>query len=105
MWRVRLQEDPVSAFLYRLGRTSARHPFRVLGLWLVAAIAVMALQGSAGGQFDNSQRVPGVESQHAADVLEERYPSQGGLAARVVLHADRGRLDAPAHASTVDAAR
>ena len=39
----------MSAFLYRLGRSSARHPFRVLGLWLVAAIAVMALQSSAGG--------------------------------------------------------
>ena len=36
----------MSAFLYRLGRSSARHPFRVLGLWLVAAIAVVALQGS-----------------------------------------------------------
>ena len=50
----------MSAFLYCLGRISARHPFRVLGLWLVAAVAVMALQGRAGGQFDNSERVPGV---------------------------------------------
>ena len=67
----------MSAFLYRLGRSSARHPFRVLGLWLVAAIAVMALQGSAGGQFDNSDRVPGVESQHAADVLTRPVPEPG----------------------------
>jgi RND superfamily putative drug exporter len=95
----------VSAFLYRLGRSSARHPFRVLGLWLVAAIAVMGLQGSAGGQFDNSQRVPGVESQHAADVLNDRFPSLGGLAARVVLHTDHGRLDDTAHTPTVEAAR
>ena len=48
----------MSAFLYRLGRSSARHPFRVLGLWLVAAVAIVALQGGAGGQFDNSERVP-----------------------------------------------
>ena len=27
--------------MHRLGRASARHPFRVLGLWLVAAIAVL----------------------------------------------------------------
>ena len=98
----RLQEDPVSAFLYRLGRSSARHPFRVLGLWLVAAIAVVALQGSAGGQFDNSERVPGVESQHAADVLNDRFPSQGGQSARIVLHTDDGRLDDADHAPTVD---
>ncbi len=95
----------MSAFLYRLGRTSARHPFRVLGLWLVAAIAVMALQGSAGGEFDNSERVPGVESQHAADVLNERFPSQGGLSARIVLHTDDGRLDDANHAATVEQTR
>jgi RND superfamily putative drug exporter len=95
----------VSAFLYRLGRTSARHPFRVLGLWLVAAIAVIALQGSAGGEFDNSERVPGVESQHAADVLSDRFASQGGLSARIVLHTDDGRLDDAEHVATVDQAR
>src|SRR5688500_4988399 len=91
--RATSQEDPVSAFLYRLGRTSARHPFRVIGIWLVAAVAVMALQGSAGGEFENSERVPGVESQHAADVLNDRFPSRGGMNARIVLHTDSGRLD------------
>ena len=95
----------MSAFLYRLGRISARHPFRVLGLWLVAAVAIMALQGAAGGQFDNSQRVPGVESQHAADVLDDRFPSQGGLAARIVLHTDNGRLDDTEHLPIVERAR
>ena len=62
----------MSALLYRLGRISARHPFRVLGLWVVAAIAVMALQGAAGGEFNDSERVPGVESQYAADVQAYR---------------------------------
>jgi RND superfamily putative drug exporter len=95
----------MSAFLFRLGRSSARHPFRVLGLWLVAAIAVVALQGRAGGVFDNSARVPGVESQHAADVLNNRFPSQGGQAARIVLHTDNGRLDDAAPASTIERAR
>jgi RND superfamily putative drug exporter len=95
----------VSAFLYRLGRSSARHPFRVLGLWLVAAVAVMALQGSAGGEFNDSERVPGVESQHAADVLTDRFPTQGGQSARIVLHTDKGRLDDAGHRATVAEAR
>src|SRR4029077_20127630 len=103
--RARFQEDPVSAFLYRLGRNSARHPFRVLGIWLLVAVAVIALQGSAGGKFDNSERVPGVESQHAADVLNDRFPSRGGQSARIVLHTDEGRLDDTVHATTVDQAR
>jgi len=95
----------VSTFLFRLGRSSARHPFRVLGLWLVAAIAVMILQSIAGGEFDDSERVPGVESQHAADVLTDRFPSQGGQSARIVLHTDDGRLDDAAHRSAVEQVR
>jgi len=77
----------------------------VLGLWLVAAIAVVGVQGSAGGEFDNSERVPGVESQHAADVLNDRFPSQGGVSARIVLHTDDGRLDDAQHMATVEQAR
>ncbi len=95
----------MSAFLYRLGRASARHPFRVLGAWLVAALAIVALHASLGSQFENSERVPGVESQHAADVLTDRFPTQGGQTARIVLHVDGGRLDDPAYAPTVDRAR
>ena len=77
----------MSAFLFRLGRTCARHPFRVLGAWLVAAFAVVSLRGSLGGEFNDSFRVPGVESQHAADILKHRFPSQGGQVARIVFHA------------------
>ena len=83
----------MSAFLYRLGRSCARHPFRVLGLWLVAAITVVSLQGQFGGRFENSFRVPGVESQRAADTLKEKFPSQSGKSARIVFHTTNGRVD------------
>jgi RND superfamily putative drug exporter len=95
----------VSALLYRLGRSSARHPFRVIGLWLVAAIAVVALQGAAGGQFDDSFRVPGVESQRAADILKDRFPSHAGQSTRIVVHIDDGRLDDADHRPTVERVR
>src|SRR4051794_585600 len=99
------QEGPMSAFLFKLGRSSARHPFRVLAVWLIAAVAVVALKGAAGGQFNDGMRVPGVESQHAADVLHDRFPSQGGQSARIVLHTNQGRLNDEAHATTVAHAR
>jgi putative drug exporter of the RND superfamily len=95
----------VSAFLYRLGRSCARHPFRVLGVWLVAAVAIVALQGQAGGRFDNSFRVPGVESQRAADVLAARFPSQSGKTARIVFHSTDGRLDDAARRVAIADAR
>jgi RND superfamily putative drug exporter len=83
----------MSAFLFRLGRSCARHPFRVLGLWLVAAVAVVTLQGAAGGHYDNSIRVPGVESQRAADTLRDRFLAQSGKTARIVFHTTDARLD------------
>ncbi|MCU1502421.1 MAG: hypothetical protein JWM12_1775 [Ilumatobacteraceae bacterium] len=95
----------MSALLYRLGRSSARHPFRVIGLWLVAAIAVVALQGAAGGQFDDSFRVPGVESQRAADILKDRFPSHAGQSTRIVVHIDDGRLDDADHRPTIERVR
>ena len=95
----------MSRFLYSLGRSSARHPFRVLGIWLVAAFAVVALQGSLGGQFNDGFRVPGVESQEAADILTARFPTQGGQTARIVFHTSDGRLDDASHRPTVEQAR
>jgi RND superfamily putative drug exporter len=95
----------VSAFLYRLGRSCARHPFRVLGIWLVAAVAVVSLQGAAGGKYDNRIRIPGVESQRAADVLTSRFPTQSGKTARIVFHTSDGRLDDPADKTAIEAAR
>ena len=95
----------MSAFLFRLGRRCARHPFRVIGIWLVAAVAIVAMQSTAGGQFNDSFRVPGVESQRALDVLKDRFPSQAGLSARIVFHVEDGRLDDANHKPTVEKAR
>ncbi len=95
----------MSAFLYRLGRTCARHPFRVLAIWLVAAIAVVTLQGQANGHYDNAIRIPGAESQRAADVLTSRFPAQSGKTARIVFHTNDGRLDDPTDRTAIERAR
>ena len=95
----------MSAFLFRLGRTCARYPFRVIGIWLVVAFVIVTVQNTAGGVFNDSFRVPGVESQRALDVLKNRFPSRAGLSARIVFHVDNGRLDDPVHKPTVAQAR
>src|SRR3954451_18380256 len=95
----------MSAFLYRLGRSCARHPFRVLGLWLVAAFTVVSLQGSVGGEFKDNFRIPGAESQQATDILTSRFPTQSGAGSRIVPHPDDGRLDAPSQEASIEQAR
>ena len=63
----------MSAFLYRLGRRCAAHPFRTLGVWLLIVLAVVAANGAAGGDFSDDFRLPGSESQRAKDDLEARF--------------------------------
>ncbi len=95
----------MSAFLFHLGRVCARHPFRVIGIWLVAAVAIVTVQNTAGGTFNDSFRVPGVESQRALDVLKAQFSSQAGQTARIVVHVGDGRLDDTGHKLTVEQVR
>ncbi|MCU1353960.1 MAG: hypothetical protein JWM05_3169 [Acidimicrobiales bacterium] len=90
----------MSGFLFRLGRTCARHPFRVLGLWLIAAVAIIAVSGQRGGTFNDSFRFPGSESQQASDALSARFPTQAGATGRVVFRSTT-RLDGPRHRTAI----
>ena len=74
----------MSNVLYRWGRAAARHPWRMIGAWLVLAIVVFSANASFGAGTSDDFRIPGIEAQEAADLLEERFPSEGGVAARVV---------------------
>ena len=88
--------SPPSTFLFRLGRRTARHPYRTLGVWLLIAVAVFSLNSSFGGEVANDFRVPGVEAQQARDLLEARFPTHAGASGQVVFHVPTGRLDEPA---------
>jgi RND superfamily putative drug exporter len=84
----------MTTFLFRLGRSSARHPWRVLLAW-VAVVAVMSgLAGAYGGTYQDDWDVPGARAQRGIDLLREHTPGAGNAGARVVVH-DRGdqRLD------------
>lgn len=83
----------MSEFLFRLGRRTARHPHRTLGVWVLIAGAVFSPNGLFGGEVANDFRVPGVEAQEAGDLLRERFPSQAGASGQVVFHVATGRLD------------
>ena len=82
----------MSRFLYRLGRSSARHPWRVLGVWLLFAVAVFSLKGAVGGGTTDDFALPGTETQAAIDLLEESFPTQSGASGQIVFHAEDGAL-------------
>lgn len=75
----------MSHLLYRLGSSAARHPWKVIGAWLVVAIAVVASSTAFGRTLEDTFSVPGVDSEQALDLLEAAGSDQAGLTARVVV--------------------
>jgi len=95
----------VSSGLYRLGCFAARHPWRSIVLWLVAAIVVVGAAGAWGRDLEDSFEVPGVDSQLAVDLLSSARSDQAGLTARVVatpLDGDWRDASAAARAALAD---
>src|SRR4029078_5562963 len=94
----------MSRLLYRLGHFAGRHPWRMLAAWVLVAGIAFALNSAVGGATNDTFRLPGAESQRAADALSDRFPAQSVDAAQVVLHSDDGVTAATARHS-VDRAR
>jgi RND superfamily putative drug exporter len=87
--------------LDRLGRFSARHPWRTISAWLLVAVALLALGQATGGTFVNDFRIPGAESQRAADLAREHFPAYGAASADIVWHAGTGTLRDPQRAAAI----
>ena len=81
----------MSRLLYRFGHSAARHPWRVLAAWALIAGIAIALSSSFGGATNDTFRLPGAESQRAADALTDRFPAQSVNTAQVVVHSDARR--------------
>lgn len=95
---------PVTSVLYRLGGLGARHPWRVIGAWMLVVLAVGALSATYGGGPTQSLGVPGSDSQRAFDLLEDRFPEQFGGRARVVFAVDGDRdITAASYRSSIEA--
>ncbi|HEY0934925.1 MAG TPA: MMPL family transporter [Trebonia sp.] len=77
----------MSRFLYRLARSAYRHRRLVLGLWLVAAVAAIAIAQASGGKTNDTFSIPGTESQNAAAVLTTKLPAFSGGSTSIVFAA------------------
>lgn len=86
--RVVVKVSAMAMLLYRLGHFSVRHRRLVVAFWGVALIGAAGLSAGLGGQTTNAFTLPGTESQEAFDLLDERFPTQGGTFTRVVVAGD-----------------
>ncbi|MFJ5829413.1 MMPL family transporter [Streptomyces sp. NPDC093089] len=75
----------LSKALLRLGASAARHPWRVIAAWLVAATLAVLAAVAFGGRTADSMTAPGLDSQRAAELIERAGTGQEGMTAQVVV--------------------
>jgi RND superfamily putative drug exporter len=80
----------VATLLYRLGRFSFRHPWRILAVWLILMIGILGGGLALGGKTNDSFAIPGTESQNAIDRLSAVFPAAAGAAAQIVVEVPDG---------------
>ena len=95
----------MAAWLDRLGRVAARHKWRTILIWLLAIVGIAAGATAAGGKTQDVFTIPGASSQHAADLLHDRFPTQAGDTALVVFATSHGALTDPGPAAGIAASQ
>ncbi|MEU1981693.1 MMPL family transporter [Nocardia sp. NPDC019395] len=93
--------------LFRLGRWSFVHRKAVAAFWVVLLAVLAVGAATLSGKTSDKFELPGIESTHAFELIEERSPqaSPDGATARVVFEAPEGQsLTDPAYNSSVAAA-
>jgi RND superfamily putative drug exporter len=94
----------VSTLLSSLGRWSYRHPWRVLGSWLLILLVMGGAALGLNKGFDNSISIPGTEAQDGLEQLERTFPQVSGTAAQfIVVAADGDSVEDAAYREPIEA--
>ncbi|MEW1997533.1 MMPL family transporter [Streptomyces coelicoflavus] len=97
----------MAAFLYRMGRLAFRRRWTVALVW-AAVLAAVGLAGMTAPEAEEEPfSMPGIESQEAFDLMEERFPGAAadGATARVVFVSSNGeKVTAGKNKEAVEAA-
>lgn len=89
-----LCKTPAVPFLERLGSDCARHPLRVIAVWVLALATTVALAQSIGHVYSDNVNLTGTESDTGRVLLAADDPGAGGYVGQVVVHPHRGPVSA-----------
>ncbi|HEX2706463.1 MAG TPA: MMPL family transporter [Solirubrobacterales bacterium] len=87
--------------LYAIGRFCSRHHYPVIAVWLVLAIALVAIGNASGSKTSENLTLPGSGSTIATELLEENLPEQAYGSNPLVLEATKGKLTESKYAAAV----
>jgi putative drug exporter of the RND superfamily len=74
----------------KLARWCFKHRKWVVGLWLLATVAVIGVSTHEGSAFGGSFSLPNTDSQAAVNLLTQNFPSASGEGDQVVIQATHG---------------
>jgi RND superfamily putative drug exporter len=87
--------------LYAIGRFCSRHHWPVIAVWLVAAIALVAIGQASGSKTSENLTLPGTDSTKATELLEDNLPEQAYGSNPLVMEATKGKLTEPKFSTAV----
>ncbi len=94
----------MSSALFRLGKWSYHHRRLVLAGWVVVIAVLAVLAINLNQPTNNSLTIPGTQSQQALDLLNQKFPGQGGAQAQVVFSVPSPEtLTSPSHRQAIEA--
>jgi putative drug exporter of the RND superfamily len=76
--------------LYAIGRFCSRHHYPTIAVWVVLAVALVAIGNAAGSKTSENLTLPGTDSTIATELLEENLPEQAYGSNPLVLEAPHG---------------
>ncbi|MGO2669299.1 MAG: MMPL family transporter, partial [Microbacterium gubbeenense] len=95
----------MSTLLSSLGRWSYRHPWRVIGSWILLLLVMGAAALGMNKGFDDSITIPGTEAQDGIEQLERTFPQVSGTAAQfIVVAADGDSVNDDEYRDPIEAA-
>jgi putative drug exporter of the RND superfamily len=94
----------MTGVLFGIARFCVRRRFVVFGVWVVAAIALVAVSHRLGDNTNDNLTLPGANSQKATSALQRSFPAQANGVSPIVLRAKSGKLTDSKYASAVNEA-
>lgn len=87
--------------LERIGRSSARRPLLVIGIWLLVLVVASIANAAFGGTYQDEVNISGTQAYQGLVLLSQNFKTASGFSGLVVVRSKEGEL--PSYTSAIQA--